>query len=256
MNGSFISRTRSRAVLLAALALGSAQAGAAELISNGGFEADGQFTYTPDGWIVSELGALGAIAAAPAGLSHAGGYASAAPAGGSYYGSIDAYTLGAWSLAQNFSTGAVSQARLSFTMFVNDQSVDGVAHVGSSLNYELSPDSDPLHYVRIDVLRAGADSFTTGAGVLKSLYIGGATGRNFDPGFNRYVNYSFDLSDILAVGGDYTLRFAVANNLDSALQLGVDNVSLQVSTVPEPDSYALLLAGLGMMGAAARRRNR
>lgn len=253
---SFLARTGGAGALLAVLALGSAQAGASELIHNGGFEADGQFTYAPSNWVVNELGALGAVAATGGSSSHASGYASAGSASGSYYGGIDAYYLGAWSLAQTFSTGAVSQARLSFKMFVNDQSADGVARVGSSLDYQLSPDTDPLHYVRVDLLKAGADSFATGTDVVKSLYIGGATGRNFDPSFNRYVNYSFDLSNVLAAGGDYTLRFAVANNMDSALQLGVDNVSLQVTAVPEPTSSVLLLAGLGMIGAVARRRNR
>lgn len=256
VNKSFLARTGSASLLLAVLALGSAQAGATELINNGGFEADGQFTYSPSNWIVNEQGAFGAVAADSGSTSHASGYAAAGSASGNYYGNIDAYFLGAWSLAQTFSTGAVSQARLSFKMFVNDQSADGVAHVGSSLDYQLSPDTDPLHYVRVDVLKAGADSFATGTDIVKSLYIGGATGRNFDPNFNRYVNYSFDLSNVLAAGGNYTLRFAVANNMDSALQLGVDNVSLQVTAVPEPAPSALLLAGLGMIGAVVRRRNR
>jgi len=52
------------------------------------------------------------------------------------------------------------------------------------------------------------------------------------------------------------LRFAVANNIPAQMQLGVDNVSLQVTAVPEPQSYALMLAGLGMIGAVARRRSR
>lgn len=256
VNKSFLARTGCAGLLLATLATASAQAATTELIHNGGFEADGQFTNAPSNWVVSELGAIGAIAADHGPSSHASGYASAGAASGNYYGSIDAYYLGAWSLAQTFSTGAVSQAKLSFKMFVNDQSDDGVARVGSSLDYRLSPDTDPLHYVRVDLLKAGADSFATGTDVVKSLYIGGATGRNFDPNFNRYVNYSFDLSNVLAAGGNYMLRFAVANNMDSALQLGVDNVSLQVTAVPEPASSALLLAGLGMIGAVVRRRNR
>lgn len=36
--------------------------------------------------------------------------------------------------------------------------------------------------------------------------------------------------------------------------LGNSNVLVDIAPVPEPDSYALLLAGLGIMGAVARRR--
>jgi hypothetical protein len=249
-----LSRTGSRVLLLAALALGSAQAGAAQLITNGGFEADAAATYAPSGWIVSELGGLGAVSAdnAGGGLSPASGWASAGAASGSYFGSIDAYTLGAWSLAQTFSTSAVSKATLSFQMFINDQSDEGHAIVGSNLDWSGASD---LYYARVDILKAGADTFATGTDVVKSLYIGGATGRKYGSQSNSYLSYSFDLSDVLAAGGEYTLRFAVVNNIPAQMQLGVDNVSLQVTTaVPEPQSYALMLAGLGVVGAIARRR--
>jgi hypothetical protein len=250
-----LSRPICRTVLIAAFALVSAHASAAQLITNGGFEADASTTYAPSGWTITELGSVGAVAAdnAAGGVSHASGWASAGAASGSYFGSIDAYGLGAWSLAQTFSTGAVSQAALSFQMFINDQSDDGHAIVGSNLNWESGND---LYYARVDILKAGADAFATGNDVIKSLYIGGATGRKYGSQSNSYLSYNFDLSDVLATGGQYTLRFAVANNIPAQMQLGVDNVSLQVTAVPEPQSYALMLAGLGMIGAVARRRSR
>lgn len=46
---------------------------------------------------------------------------------------------------------------------------------------------------------------------------------------------------------------------DSAFNVGVDNVTFTldaVGAVPEPSTYALLLAGLAVCGAAARRRRR
>lgn len=40
---------------------------------------------------------------------------------------------------------------------------------------------------------------------------------------------------------------------DTAYNVGIDNVAFTVA-VPEPETYALLLAGLGLMGGVARRR--
>ena len=37
-------------------------------------------------------------------------------------------------------------------------------------------------------------------------------------------------------------------------ELRVDNISMQITPVPEPETYAMLLAGLALMGSIARRR--
>lgn len=41
---------------------------------------------------------------------------------------------------------------------------------------------------------------------------------------------------------------------NSAYNVGVDNVNFSVTPVPEPESYAMFLAGMGILGAVARRR--
>ncbi|MDZ7890646.1 MAG: PEP-CTERM sorting domain-containing protein [Rhodoferax sp.] len=40
----------------------------------------------------------------------------------------------------------------------------------------------------------------------------------------------------------------------SAYDMGIDNIRFTVTAVPEPETYALLLAGLGVVGAIARRK--
>ncbi|MDP4299910.1 PEP-CTERM sorting domain-containing protein [Leptothrix discophora] len=51
-----------------------------------------------------------------------------------------------------------------------------------------------------------------------------------------------------SIGGDYRVRFATTS------ELRVDGVSVSVTAVPEPETYAMMLAGLGAIGFMARRR--
>ncbi len=240
-------------LVVAALAI-APFAHSAELIQNGGFEMDGVDSFEPMGWSVFESAAIGGVSATSSNMSPASGYAMAAPVTGDFIGVIDAYNPGAFSLSQQFSTAAVASAVLKFDLFVNDQSDDGIAYIDrSGLDFETGGEFRPNQHVRIDLLAAGADPLDTGAGVLRTFYLGGANGRGFGDNPNRFVSYEFDLGSDLAAGGDYTLRFAAVSNV-AAMQVGLDNVSLSVSAVPEPGTYALLLSGLALIGAVARRR--
>jgi hypothetical protein len=58
-----------------------------------------------------------------------------------------------------------------------------------------------------------------------------------------------------AAGQTLWLRWADENNAGNDHGLAIDNVALSVSTgVPEPETFALMLAGLGALGLLARRR--
>lgn len=41
---------------------------------------------------------------------------------------------------------------------------------------------------------------------------------------------------------------------NSAYNVGIDNVNFTIAAVPEPETYAMFLAGLGLLGGIARRR--
>jgi hypothetical protein len=92
------------------------------------------------------------------------------------------------------------------------------------------------------------------------------------PDSNRNISYSID--DLATPGLDIEVTSALVSGqtgllvspaLSSAVGLrisfgpdgfngGINNIVFSVSAVPEPESYALLLAGLGLIGFAARRR--
>ncbi len=224
---------------------------ALELIQNGGFELQGADSYDISGWQSAEQGISGSVLAQSGTLSEVTGNATVGAYQGSYYGMLDNYGLSANALFQTFSTGAVSSASLSFQLFVNNQ--HGSASVDAAgLDYTVDATDHPNQHVRVDVLKSGSDPFSTSsADVLQTLYLGGANGTLTA---NQYLSYTFDISSILASGGSYTLRFASVANQNS-LQLGVDNVSINaVAAVPEADTYAMLLAGLGLTAWIRRRQ--
>lgn len=77
------------------------------------------------------------------------------------------------------------------------------------------------------------------------LYTFDTTGKS--AGNMGWTSYS---KTFVAVSTATTLSFA--SNTSGAYGAVLDNVS--VTAVPEPETFAMLLAGLGMMGAIARRR--
>jgi hypothetical protein len=73
------------------------------------------------------------------------------------------------------------------------------------------------------------------------------------PGTTSWTTFSGALQNIGA--GAHTLSF-VGTNLNGGADTSafLDNVKMTVTPVPEPESYAMFLAGLGLMGAIARRK--
>jgi hypothetical protein len=73
-----------------------------------------------------------------------------------------------------------------------------------------------------------------------------------DFGSTGWVHFSFTAP----TAGTYTLQLAVANSGDNSVPSGavLDVVSVNNGVVPEPASWAMLIAGFGLVGAVSRRR--
>lgn len=230
-----------KSLFLLAAMVAAPLAQAEEVIVNGGFES-GDLRA----WEVSEKGGS-AIFVESGTISPATAYDTVGAAAGSFYALADG-PLGATALIQKFTVAPVADAILKFDMFINSGAFGRVHATG--LDQETGGSFEPNQHVRVDLLSGAADAFDTGAGVLASFYAGQFSPLNTT---NPYTHNEIDVTDILANGGTYQLRFGQVNNQDYLLQ-GIDNVSLNVTPVPEADTYAMLLAGLGLVGYAARRR--
>lgn len=80
-------------------------------------------------------------------------------------------------------------------------------------------------------------------------------GTNFDAAF---ANPAFSQGVFMLGAGDYRISGGLGQSVvasgGSNLNASVGAVSLTVAAVPEPSTYAMLIAGLGFVGLLARRR--
>lgn len=239
---------------LTTLAISSlaAQAAPENLIQNGGFEASAAGTQSPDAitaWTSAEQGILGGVMVLDGFESLASGMATVGAAAGKNYALLDTMGNANLALSQRVHIGqALQSATLSFAWFAN-YSGQLSTPVGSSLDHTSAGSFDANVQIRVDILRTGADDFSTDAADL--IWSGAADTLSAGP--NTYTQATVGLNAALfKAGQDYTIRFAAVSN-DGGLVAGLDDVAFNVVAVPEPESWALMAAGLGLL--MARRRS-
>ena len=213
---------------------------AAPLILNGGFES-GLTSWTR----VNQLGSEGNFLLQSGTLSPTNADAVPVPPGGTFAAMTDAFGPGSHVLYQDFVVPTGS-ALLSFSLFIGNRA--NAFFTPASLDF-----STPAlnQQARVDILRGGTDPFSVAAAdVLLNVYQAHAG----DPLVSGYTTVNSDLSSIFGanVGQTLRLRFAETDNVFT-FQMGVDNVSLETSTVPEPAS--LWLFAISVTGLVALRRH-
>ena len=129
-------------------------------------------------------------------------------------------------------------------------SIDSFAHYGGDWNPNAS--FGALVSATIQVATTGSHTFTLGSDDASYLFIDGNLVGSL-PGHRAYgtANFSSTLT-----AGLHTVQVQFYNSFCCGSRLSVDlgpDVSI-ANPVPEPESWALLLAGLGLLGARIRQR--
>jgi hypothetical protein len=231
------------ALLIAAVAIVQPVA-AAPLIVNGGFELG--FV----GWTTANsVGSDGSFLLQSGTGSPINGFPVPSPPGGSTAAMTDAQGPGAHVLFQDFLVPgtASAAATLMFDLFVGNR--DTAFFTPNTLAF----DTPALNQqARVDILRATSDPFSMSASDLLLNVFRTNVG---DPLISGYTTRSSDIAALLNAnaGSTLRLRFAETDNVNF-FNLGVDNVSLNVTAVPEPATLLLLASGLGVARAARRRK--
>ena len=239
MKTNFINRLVPIAVASVALLTMTQAPANAAILTNGNFE-----TGTLSGWVVTNQNTGNWFADAPGTTTPNSGL-STSSAGGSAHGTAYAVSdqggPGAHALTQSFTLGAASNVVLTWDMFINNYAT---VNTGTGLDSNVFP----TQVGRVDILTAAAGAFDVGSGVLQTCFLGGAPGGT--P--HAFSTMNCDITGSVGSGGTYQLRFAEADN-QSNFNMGIDNIAINVSSVPEPGSLALM--GLAFAGLGMSRRN-
>lgn len=262
-----------KSVLAVLLAVSGAQAFAAINVNSTGFTYTQNFDTLPNtgssnvwandstlaGWsLFNATGAAITALAAGDGSSNTGSFYSfgttgateralgGTASGGSYFGSPASGAVAGWIAAAftNNSGGILNDVTIRFD---GEQWRNGGNTSAQSMNMEYGFGSS---FATVATWTAAGSAFNWASPVV------GATAAAVDGnGAGRVANVGGTIAaSNWGNGSTLWIRWVENNDVGNDHGLAIDNFSLAVSAVPEPESGALFLAGLGLMGLIARRR--
>lgn len=214
------------------------------ITSNGGFEA-GFTSWTH----VDQLGSLGTFFLQTGTTSPVNGTTVPLPPGGTTAAMTDATGPGTHVLYQDFVVPSTpfGSAQLQFSVFIGNRATAFFTPSPALLDF-----STPTlnQQARVDILTGAADPFSVSAADVLFNAFQTMPGNPLVSGYNTITA---DVTSVLSanLGNTLRLRFAEVDNVFT-FQLGVDNVSITVTPVPEPSS--VVLCALGFLGGVARLR--
>lgn len=250
-------------VLAAAAMLAAAPAGASIAVNNAAFAygqsfdslaATGTANFwsndsTVAGWSLFKTNASTAVTAyiADAGSSNTGGIHSYGSSAERALGSIGSGTFVGW-IAVSFTNTTAS----SFTGFNIGFDGEQWRNGGNT-----TAQSMVMEYGFGNSFAAVTTWTAPGAGFNVMSLVNTATAAAVDGNVaGKTAGLGGNVSTTWAANDTLWVRWIEKNDAGNDHGLAIDNVTLSVTAVPEPSSYALLLAGLGAVGFVARRRNK
>ena len=211
---------------------------ASPLILNGGFESG------LVNWVLADQpGSSGGSFLQSGTTSPLNAVAVPAPPGGTFALMTDQFGPGSHIFYQDFVVPiGVTSATLGLQYFVHNYA--GIFVNGPSLDYTAGPNQG----ARADIMTTSASPFSIAAADV--LFNVGRTDPS-SPFIEGYTLLVADVTALLAAHGGETLRlrFAEVDNQGN-FNLGIDNVRLEATSVPEPGS--LLLLGTGVAAVIRR----
>ena len=152
------------------------------------------------------------------------------------------YSIGSWTgtpltgLNSTFSRSGISSLG-TFTDWVTFSLPAGVSSDGAANSISLTS-GGVVSFSLLDLY-----SWDTGLSTAISWIATGST-------YSTPVNYAEIFFTGLTVPGDYALKVMGSNSGSNGSYSG----NVVINPVPEPETYAMMLAGLGLLGFSARRR--